>query len=131
MNRVIVAGMGVCILVLSMIIGPLSVSDPAAFGSTIDSPREQMADGVAAEDVVCKEGLTLMIRGSGTAACVKPSNAMKLVHRGWGTILKEPSTMDEKTKHPSTSPILALVDYTSRTAEDDAESAIDPQQAVL
>jgi len=48
------------------------------------SPRKQMDSGVNAEDVVCKEGLELIIKASsGSAACVKPSTAQVLIQRGW------------------------------------------------
>ena len=120
MKQTVKAVIGGGILVLSIIIGPLSISASAAFGIMIDSPRKQVVDGILPEDVVCKPGLTLMLRSSGTAACVKPSNSMKLVGRGWGIILKEPSIRDEG-EHPSTSPILVFVDYTSHTVEDDAD----------
>ena len=53
------------------------------------SPKKQMKNGVAAEDVVCKSGFTLMIRISGDAACVTPTTAEKLTNVGWGTIEKE------------------------------------------
>ncbi len=48
------------------------------------SPRKQMDSGVNAEDVVCKEGLELIIKASNSsAACVKPSTAQVLIQRGW------------------------------------------------
>jgi hypothetical protein len=48
------------------------------------SPRKQMDSGVNAEDVVCKEGLELIIKASsGSAACVKQSTAQVLIQRGW------------------------------------------------
>jgi len=55
----------------------------------LTSPKKQMKNGVAAEDVVCKSGFTLMIRISGDAACVTPTTAEKLTNAGWGTIEKE------------------------------------------
>ncbi len=48
------------------------------------SPLKQMDSGVNAEDVVCKDGLELIIKASnGSAACVKPSTALVLIQRGW------------------------------------------------
>ena len=70
-------------------ISSLSKSTPLA--SKIDSPKKQLDAGVAAEDVECETGKTLMLRGYITAACVKPSNAKKLVDLGWGIILNEMS----------------------------------------
>jgi len=57
----------------------------------IDSPRKQMADGIVAQEVICKSGFTLMIRSSGDAACVTPSTAEKLTERGWTKILDDVS----------------------------------------
>ncbi len=53
-----------------------------------------MMMGTSAEDVVCKEGMALMKRSSGTAACVKSSTAMKLEKAGWGMMLKDVGMMD-------------------------------------
>jgi len=53
----------------------------------VQSPRKQMDEGVEAEDVVCKEGLELIIKAStGSAACVKPSSVEILLDRGWGSL---------------------------------------------
>ena len=50
------------------------------------SPKKQMDDGVAPNDVVCKEGLELLIKTSdGSAACVKSSSIQVLIARGWGS----------------------------------------------
>ncbi len=55
-------------------------------GFKIMSPRHQMMEGTALNEVVCKEGLELMKKTSdGTAACVKSTSVDKLVERGWGT----------------------------------------------
>jgi len=70
------------------------VLSPVAFGAMIDSPRKQMAMGTLAEDVVCKDGMALMKRSSGTGACVKPLTAMKLEKAGWGMMLKDVAMMD-------------------------------------
>ncbi len=62
--------------------------------SLSNSPRKQMQNGIAAKDVVCKSGLTLMIRSSGDAVCVKPSTAKKLIERGWGGMPSSISSID-------------------------------------
>ena len=49
-----------------------------AMGS-IDSPRKQMANGITAEDVVCKNELQLMIRSNGDAICAKSSSVEKWI----------------------------------------------------
>jgi len=50
------------------------------------SPRAQMAQGTPTSEVICKEGLVLILKSSdGSAACVKASSAPKLIERDWGT----------------------------------------------
>jgi len=48
----------------------------------IESPKKQMQRGVLAIDVICKEGLELVIRINGFAACVRPETAEKMQKRG-------------------------------------------------
>ena len=52
----------------------------------VKSPKKQMNEGIEAGDVVCKEGLDLIIKTStGSAACVKSSSVETLIARGWGS----------------------------------------------
>lgn len=54
------------------------------------SPKQQMANGVLSQDVVCHDGFTLIQKAStDTAACVKPATARILAERIWGTVLKD------------------------------------------
>jgi len=81
----------VAISILGLILTPSMISVNA---DEIQSPRQQMASGVDANNVVCKSGLALMIRSTnGAAACVTPSTSMKLSNAGWGDIIK--SAMEE------------------------------------
>lgn len=60
------------------------------------SPRKQMASGIAADEVVCKSGLVLMIRSTnGAAACVKSSTSLKLTDAGWGSITEQADMEDQ------------------------------------
>ncbi len=60
----------------------LKTSEPS--DGEILAPLKQMQSGVSAESVVCKDGLELIFKASdGSAACVMPSTASKLVERGW------------------------------------------------
>ena len=52
----------------------------------IESPRKQMKRGIAAEDITCKTGLSLVIRNNGFPVCVKEDTADKLEKRGLGKI---------------------------------------------
>jgi len=94
------------ILLIIPLILSIGITPAISFGEMIDSPRKQMQKGVTAVDVVCKSGLTLMIRTSGDAVCVKPSTAERLVIAGFGTIEK---TMMKETKHEVTSPNLVFI----------------------
>ena len=84
------------LLIIGVLVLGLMAS-PLAFAShhMVKSPRQQMDEGVAPEDVVCKSGLALMVRDTGRAMCVKPSTAETLVERGYGMIAKEAMMMDE------------------------------------
>ena len=50
-------------------------------------PLQQMKAGVDPMDVMCKEGLVLILRSSdGSAACVKESSVTRLLDLAWGTL---------------------------------------------
>lgn len=44
----------------------------------IESPKKQMLRGIAVEDVLCKNGLELVIRTNGLAACVRSETAERM-----------------------------------------------------
>ncbi len=57
-------------------------------GFKIMSPRHQMMQGTELNEVVCKEGLQLMKKTSnGTAGCVKSTSVVRLIERGWGSLV--------------------------------------------
>ena len=82
------------IFALIPLILSIGIAPAISFGEMIDSPRKQMQNGIIAKDVTCKSVLTLMIRTSGDAVCVKPTSAEKLLTAGFGTIQPE-SSMNE------------------------------------
>jgi len=63
-------------------------------GANIDSPLKQMTMGTAPENVMCKSGLTLILRTTGGAACVKPASVEKLINVGWGIVQKQTSAAE-------------------------------------
>lgn len=67
---------------------------PDSFAA-IESPLKQMKKGVLAKDVVCREGLYLLIRNSGDAICVRQKTAERL--EGLGTILQNLGISKVKT----------------------------------
>ena len=48
----------------------------------VESPRKQMQRGISAEEVICKEGLELVIRTNGLAACVRQETVEKMQKAG-------------------------------------------------
>jgi hypothetical protein len=49
----------------------------------IISPDQLIENGITKEDVICKSELTLMIRSSGSPACVQEDSIKELESRGW------------------------------------------------
>ena len=66
------------IVIFSIII--FTIGFPAS--GDIDSPKKQMKHGIPAEDVICREGLELIIRINGLAACVKQETVKKMQKAG-------------------------------------------------
>ena len=64
--------------VFSIII--LTTGFPA--NADVETPRKQMQQGISAEEVICKEGLELVIRTNGLAACVRQETAEKMQKAG-------------------------------------------------
>jgi len=71
----------------------------------VDSPKKQLEKGVLPEDVLCKEGLQLVIRNNGSPACVKPSTAEKFENRGLAFIPIKISNLIIKEKENQSPPI--------------------------
>jgi hypothetical protein len=65
-----------------------------SYGET-QSPLEQTKQGVPANEVACKEGLVLMVRESGTPACLTAPSYLRSVDRGWGV-----ADLDLLQSHP-------------------------------
>ena len=103
-------------IIFGMILVFSSVSTSYGDHHMAPSPKQQVANGVSAEEVQCNVGLQLMIKYSGEAACVKPSSASRLAAADWGTIqgdvvtelpshenemeLEEGMTMEEESENP-------------------------------
>jgi len=47
------------------------------------SPRQQLSQGVSSRDVICNEGLKLIIKYDDSPACVTEKTVTKLIARGW------------------------------------------------
>ena len=64
--------------------GLVMLHDEIKEGTNI-SPLKQMKLGISAENVDCKKGVELVLRPSGSSACVKLSSVPTLIERGWTT----------------------------------------------
>ena len=54
---------------------------------TVLRPQQQMKSEIEPQDVMCKEGLLLILRTSdGSAACVTESSSTRLIDMGWGSL---------------------------------------------
>jgi len=90
-NKKIVLGLGF-FLIFSFIL-PINAD--------IESPRKQMKMGISAEDILCRNGLELVIRTNGIPACVKSETSDKMQKRGIAFIAevtKSEVTKSEVTK---------------------------------
>jgi hypothetical protein len=87
------------ILVILMLFSSVSLS--ASFA--IDSPKKQLASGVAPEDVVCKPGRVLAIIFTSVPVCLKPSTAQELEKR-WSATLVFPEPAQQKADAPKNEP---------------------------
>jgi hypothetical protein len=81
-------------LILYAITPLLMFGTASSFGESM-SPLKQMEVGVPASEVACKEGLVLMVRESGEAACLTPPSYLRSIDRGWGV-----GDLDLLQEHP-------------------------------
>lgn len=65
-----------------------------SFGDVM-SPLAQTKQGVPANEIACKVGHVLMVRESGTPACLTPPSYLRSIDRGWGV-----GDIDLLQKHP-------------------------------
>ncbi|MEM3065094.1 MAG: multicopper oxidase family protein [Candidatus Nitrosotenuis sp.] len=73
-------------MMFSFTVNPSSLISP---DTTLLSPLKQFKSGVAADDVVCKEGLQLLVKNvGGSPACVKPTSVSRLIAQGWAMGMK-------------------------------------------
>ncbi len=97
----------------------------AMFSSTfaeIPSPKQQLDQGVAPEEIVCKPEKSLILRESGIPACVTPATAEKMQLRGWTIIYLKAPSLENATQiddeHADT-PKAVLPQYPATTSQID------------
>ena len=64
----------------------------------IETPKKQMERGVSAEQVICKQGLNLIIRNNGAPACVKSSTAEIFQKRGLAFVPVKITNIENETE---------------------------------
>jgi hypothetical protein len=66
-----------------------------SFGNIFGTPNKQMDAGVSNEDVLCRVGFDLVLRPSGSVACVTPTSSEKLTGLGWTILTEDSPTLAE------------------------------------
>jgi len=79
------------------------------------SPRAQMLAGLSANQVMCKEGLNLVIKSvDGSPACVKASTVYKLIEISWisiGSAFAQEPELETEQVQPEPKTITTQLDY--------------------
>jgi len=91
-------------LILSIGIAPVLSS-----AYVTDSPKQQMATGIALNQISCNAGKVLMVSATGKPGCAFENHVDKLVKYGWGTIVKKETTMPTTTQEETRPNILIVV----------------------
>ncbi len=91
------------LLILYTIIPFLMFGATSSYAETL-SPLEQTKQGVPASEVACRENFVLMVRESGSAACLTPASYIRSADRGWGVpdiqlLEKHPEQLDAIIAH--------------------------------
>ncbi len=110
------------ILLVFFIVSSLTISTtfapshPEYIG--FESPLKQIAQGTPPDEVICNEGLQLIMKNNGSPACVKTTTAEKLIERGWGI-------MPEQSISETTEPIISKVIDPTKIVNANNQFAID------
>ncbi|MCJ8306096.1 MAG: hypothetical protein MJK05_03540 [Nitrosopumilus sp.] len=96
----------IIIIALIPLVLSIGMAPAMSFGNIFGTPNKQMDDGVLNEDVLCRVGFDLVLRPSGSVACVTPTSSEKLTGLGWETLAED-------------SPVLAELNVVEKTIEID------------
>lgn len=112
---------GVFFLVVTLV---ASLSMCAAF-SEVSSPKDQLKNGVAPDEIICRPDLVLMIRADGSMpACVRQSSVDRLIKIGWA-LEQVPSTTNLEESTATRVECGAIEDADSKTQERIVENNLD------
>ena len=104
----------------------LNIVSVSVSAENILSPKHQTAMGVSPNDVICKEGLELLIKkGDNMPACIKPESSERLLERGWAkTIVKSAIEMRDEVLKIGEITILDIVENTTEEIISDTNFSI-------
>jgi len=98
----------VLIFTLIPLVLSIGMSPAMSFGNIFGTPNKQMDAGVLNEDVLCRVGFDLVLRPSGSVACVTPTSSDKLTGLGWEILTEDSPTLAELTVEEKTMEIDGL-----------------------
>jgi len=87
----------------------IGMAPAMSYGNIFGTPKKQMDAGVPNEDVLCRVGFDLLLRPSGSVACVKPTSSEKLTGLGWETLTEDSPTLAELMVEEKTIEIDGLI----------------------
>jgi len=97
------------IFALIPLILSIGIAPSLSFGYVTDSPKQQMATGIALNQISCDAGKVLMVSATGKPGCAFENHVDKLVKYGWGTIVKKETMMPTTTQEDTRPNILIVV----------------------
>jgi len=77
------------IFVLIPLVLSIGMAPTMSFGNIFGTPNKQLDDGVLNKDVLCRVGFDLVLRPSGSVACVNPTSSEKLTDLGWKILVED------------------------------------------
>jgi len=89
---------GFFLLFFSIFFGGFLILDSHSISDEIQSPVQQLKNGVLPEDVVCRDGLELIFKNSDDSpVCVKPTSVSRLIEIGWAYEPERTGTWNPQT----------------------------------
>ena len=73
----------------------IGMAPAMSYGNIFGTPKTQMDNGVANEDVLCRVGFDLILRNNGDVACVRSTSSEKLIDMGWETLVEDSPVLPE------------------------------------
>lgn len=101
---------------LGMVVLLIVAASGHVMADAVDSPRKQLSKGVAPQDVVCQQDLSLAILSNNVPVCVKQSTISMLEQRGYSfTLIKEQTQVTPPVNSTKT-PVLSQQETPTRSS---------------